>query len=55
MTFDDTCDSLIATWTVDAEGRLTSNVFLFDGHEISAEEYAAIQIAALDRHLEGAR
>lgn len=53
MSFYDNCDSLIATWTIDAEGRITNAAFLFDGHEISAEEYAAIQIAALDRHLDG--
>lgn len=45
-------DSLIATYTIDASGY-GSAAFFFDGIEISAAEYDAIQIAALDRFING--
>ena len=45
-------DSLIATYTIDAAGNTTA-VFFLDGIEISAAEYDAVQIAALDRFING--
>lgn len=48
MIFDDTCNSLIATYSVRADGFMTA-LYLFDGFEITEAEYTAIQVAALDR------
>jgi hypothetical protein len=45
-------DNLIATYTVNADGTGTASFFL-DGIEITTAEYDAIQIAALDRFLDG--
>jgi len=45
-------DSLIATYTINTDGTGTAAFFL-DGIEITAAEYDAIQIAALDRFLDG--
>ena len=44
--------NLIAIYTIDAAGNGAA-LFFFDGMEISAAEYDAIQIAALDRDLNG--
>ncbi len=40
--------NIIAITTI-APGRVVSTVYFFDGIEISAAEYAAIQHAALER------
>ena len=45
-------DSLIAAYTIDAAGN-GSAVFFFDGIETTGTEYDAIQIAALDRFING--
>ena len=49
LTFDDTTE-LLAVITTDAAGH-SAAVYFLGGIEITAAEYDAIQIAALDRYL----
>jgi len=49
LTFDNNSSSLIATYEMRSDGSATV-VYLFDGAEISASEYAAIEAASLDRY-----
>jgi hypothetical protein len=51
-TFATACTNLIAEYVIGPDGTGTA-IFTFDDLEITAAEYDAIQIAALDRSLNG--